>query len=125
MSDGLTSSTNLPQSDTHGMTTTVCVADIGLKGQHMLVVGTYGQQLLMYKQVEDGTDWELEWSRSLLAPVLGVRWVDMTGDGLRELVVITGRGVHVLQSQLDWVKDVLLERLRKLIMLKNARYAFS
>ena len=119
MSDGLTSSTNLPQSDTHGMTTTVCVADIGLKGQHMLVVGTYGQQLLVYKQVEDGTDWELEWSRSLLAPVLGVRWVDMTGDGLRELVVITSSGVQVLQSQLDLVKDVTLERLRKLVELKN------
>ena len=85
------------------------------------MVGTYGHELLVYKQVEDGTDWELEWSRSMLAPVVGVRYVDMMGDGLRELVVITDRGVHVLQSQLDWVKDVLLESLRKLAMLKNAR----
>ena len=61
----------------------------------------------------------------MLAPVLWLRYVDMTGDGLRELVVITGRGVHVLQSQLDWVKDVLLERLRKLMMIKNAREALS
>jgi len=125
LSDGLTSSTHLPQSNTHGMTTTVCVADIGLKGQHMLVVGTYGQQLLVYKQVEDGTDWELEWSRSLLAPVLGVRWVDMTGDGLRELVVITSSEIQVLQSQLDLVNDVLLERLRKLVLLKNTRESLS
>ena len=67
-----------------------------MKGQHRLVVGTYGHELLVYKQVEDGTDWELEWSRSMLALVLGVRYVDMTGNGMREQVVITGRGVHVL-----------------------------
>ena len=67
-----------------------------MKEYHRLVVGTYGHELLVYKQVEDGTDWELEWSRSMLALVLGVRYVDMTGNGMREQVVITGRGVHVL-----------------------------
>ena len=96
LSHGLTSSTQLPQSETHGMTPTDCVADIDLKEYHRLVVGTYGHELLVYKQVEDGTDWELEWSRSMLALVLGVRYVDMTGNGMREQVVITGRGVHVL-----------------------------
>ena len=78
------------------MTPTDCVADIDLKEYHRLVVGTYGHGLFVYKQVEDGTDWELEWSRSMLALVLGVRYVDMTGNGMREQVVITGRGVHVL-----------------------------
>ena len=78
------------------MTPTDCVADIDLKGYHRRMVGTYGHELLVYKQVEDGTDWELEWSRSMLALVLGVRYVDMTGNGMREQVVITGRGVHVL-----------------------------
>jgi len=102
------------------MATTICMADINLTGQHRLVLGTYGQELLVYKQTEDGTDWELEWSRSLPAPVLGVRWVDMTGDGLRELVVVTSRGVQVLQNQLDLVKEVTLDRLKKLVERKKS-----
>ena len=86
-----------------------------------MVIGTYGQELLVYKKVENSCDWELEWSRSLPAPVLGIRWVDMTGDGLRELVVITTKGVQVLQNQLDTVKEVTLSRLRKLIKQKRSK----
>jgi len=119
LSNGLSNNTQLPQSGNHDIATTICVADINLTGQHRLVLGTYGQELLVYKQVESGTDWELEWSRSLPAPVLGVRWVDMTGDGLRELVVITSRGVQVLQNQLDMVKEVTLDRLKKLVQQKK------
>ena len=69
---GLTDSTHLTQSNTHYM-----------------VLGTYGQELLVYKQTDNGTDWKLKWSRSLPAPVVGLRWVDMTGYGLRELVLVT------------------------------------
>jgi len=118
LSNGLNCSYQLPHSNTQDMATTLCVADIDLTGQHRLVVGTYGQELLVYRQL-DNVEWELEWSRSLPAPVLGVRWEDMTGDGLRELVVVTTRGVQVLQSQLDFVKEVTLNRLRKLVELKK------
>ena len=45
--------------------------------------------------------WSLAWRRSLSAPVLSVRCEDLTGDGVRELIVVTTRGVQVLQLQLD------------------------
>lgn len=121
LENGLSQVTQLPQSNTHDMAVTVCMADIDLTGEHRLVLGTYGQELLVYKKVENSCDWELEWSRSLPAPVLGIRWVDMTGDGLRELVVITTKGVQVLQNQLDTVKEVTLSRLRKLIEQKRSK----
>lgn len=125
LTHGLASSTHLPQSNNNDMASTVCVADVSLTGQYRLVVGTYGQELLVYKQVDEGMEWELEWSRSLPAPVLGVRWVDMTGDGLRELVVVTSRGVQVLQNQLDLVKEITLDRLKKLVDLKSTEVVDS
>ena len=115
---GLGTPSPLPQSTTADIVTTVCVADLTLTGSYRLVLGTYGQELLVYK-MGDSEEWELEWSKSLPAPVLGVRWVDMTGDGLRELVVITTKGVQVLQNQLDMVKEVTLERLKKLVQRKK------
>jgi len=117
---GLTTPTQLLNSNSADIVTTVCVADLTLTGQFRLVLGTYGQELLVYR-MGDAEEWELEWSKSLPAPVLGVRWVDMTGDGLRELVVITTKGVQVLQNQLDIVKEVTLERLRKLVHQKGER----
>jgi len=116
---GLDTSTQLPHSSSADIATTICVADLALTGEHRLVLGTYGQQLLVYRQSTQLHQWELEWSKSLPAPVLGVRWVDMTGDGLRELVVVTSKGVQVLQNQLDMVKDVTLDRLKKLVLQKR------
>jgi len=119
ISNGLSLNSQLPYSSTQDMTTSVCLADVSLTGEYRLVIGTYGQELLVYRQVNSGLEWELELSRSLPAPVLGVKWVDMTGDGLRELVVITTRGVQVLQNQLDLVKEITLKRLKRLVDIKG------
>jgi len=114
MSAGLSDSMKLPQSNRYDSATCICVADIDLSGQQKLLLGTYGQELLVYSQTED-QKWELEWQRSLPAPILSLCQVDMTGDGLKELVVVTTRGVQVLQADLASVKEVTLERLRSLV----------
>ena len=117
LQSGLSDSSPLPESDLHDVVTTICVADLDMKGQNDLILGTYGHQLLSYRHSDQG--WNLAWTRSLSAPVLGLRWEDVTGDGVRELVVVTTRGVQVLQSQLDHVKQVTLERLKKLVKMKK------
>ena len=114
---GLTDSSPLPESDLHDVVTTICVADVDMKGQNDLILGTYGHQLLSYRHSAQG--WRLAWTRSLSAPVLGLRWEDVTGDGVREVVVVTTRGVQVLQSQLDQVKQVTLDRLKTLVKMKK------
>ena len=117
LQSGLAEASSLPQSDLYDVVTTVCVADLDMRGRNDLILGTYGHQLLSYSLTEQG--WRLGWTRSLSAPVLGVRWEDVTGDGVRELVVVTTRGVQVFQSQLDHVKEVTLQKLRKLVNIKK------
>merc|ERR1719450_116735 len=111
---------NLPESDSSDLVTSICVADVEMSGQNNIILGTYGQEVLCY-QMEDEEDWVLSWTRSLSAPVLSVRCEDVTGDGVRELVVVTTRGVQVLQLQLDSVKEVTIERLRKLVEMKQSK----
>ena len=118
LGSGLGHSSPLPESDLHDVVTSLCVADVEMRGRHSLLLGTYGQQILCYDLGEDG-EWRLAWSRSMSAPVLGVRCEDVTGDGVREVVVITSRGVQVLQPQLDTVKMVTIERLKKLVAFKQ------
>ena len=116
----LADSCSLPESDSSDIVTCICVADVGMAGRQSLVLGTYGHQILCYDHTEAEAAWSLAWRRSLSAPVLSVRCEDLTGDGVRELIVVTARGVQVLQLQLDNVKEVAIQRLRKLVEHKTA-----
>lgn len=62
------------------------------------------QELLCYKhrgpesglpKAEQG--FHLLWQRSFSSPLLAMAHVDLTGDGLRELAVVSLKGVHILQ----------------------------
>ena len=121
MENCLTECSKLPESEGSDLVTSICVADVEMSGHNNIILGTYGQQVLCYQWLEDEDDWVLSWTRSLSAPVLSVRCEDVTGDGVRELVVVTTRGVQVLQLQLDSVKKVTIERLKKLVEMKQSK----
>lgn len=56
------------------------------------------QELLCYKFQPAGSgQFQLQWRRSFKSPLLSVIYLDLTGDGLRELAVLTLKGLHILQ----------------------------
>ncbi|KAL3874054.1 hypothetical protein ACJMK2_037118 [Sinanodonta woodiana] len=61
--------------------------------------------------VEEGC---LLWQRSFAYPVIGITKLDIMGDGMENLVVVTLKGVHVLQPDLHEVAEVCLDRLKML-----------
>lgn len=99
LSDGVV----LESSDKHDLTTCSLVCDIQMDQQPTLLIGTYGQELLVYRPNEDS--WTLAWQRSFSHPVLAVDYCDVTGDGVRELIALTTRGVHVLQVGKDALSE--------------------
>ena len=42
-------------------------------------------------------EYRLHWKRSFSQPIAAMQYLDITGDGLQELVVVTVRGIHILQ----------------------------
>lgn len=56
----------------------------------------------------------LLWQRSFPCPVMGIHRLDIMGDGMEDLVVVTLKGLHILQPDLSEVATVCLERLRTL-----------
>ncbi|KAK3597341.1 hypothetical protein CHS0354_034585 [Potamilus streckersoni] len=61
--------------------------------------------------VEEGC---LLWQRSFAYPVIGINKLDIMGDGMEDLIVVTLKGVHVLQPDLHEVAKVCLDRLQML-----------
>lgn len=51
--------------------------------------------MLYKKNKEKG--WCLEEIKTIVSPLLGLKYVDMSGDGVKDLAVLSMKGVHVLQ----------------------------
>ncbi|KAM9441025.1 KICSTOR complex protein kaptin-like [Clarias gariepinus] len=89
--------------------------DLDFDGQLEVLLGTYGQDLLCYKfQRPAGKaegQFQLMWRRSFKSPVLSIIYLDLTGDGLKELAILTIKGLHILQHSLGSTADLVLQRL--------------
>jgi len=72
-----------------------CIADINMDGQNEILLGTYGQEVLIFALT--GDTWELGTRKLFDAPVHSISYMDITNDGIKELIVLTQRGVHILQ----------------------------
>jgi hypothetical protein len=44
-----------------------------------------------------GTSFRLLWQRSFPCPVMGINHLDIMGDGMEDLVIVTLKGLHILQ----------------------------
>ncbi|KAK3093986.1 hypothetical protein FSP39_022563 [Pinctada imbricata] len=54
----------------------------------------------------------LLWKHSFPCPVMGVAKLDIVGDGMDDLIVITLNGVHIIQPDLGDIYKMCLERLQ-------------
>nr|XP_057943095.1 KICSTOR complex protein kaptin isoform X1 [Doryrhamphus excisus] len=114
---GLSHSMCLSESDQWDAVLCALVIDLDFDGEKEVLLGTYGQELLCYKfqhaaEGEDG-HFQFLWRRSFKSPLLSIIYLDLTGDGLRELAVLTLKGLHILQHSLTSTADLVLERLAK------------
>ncbi|XP_003700670.1 KICSTOR complex protein kaptin [Megachile rotundata] len=94
-----------------------CTADINMDGRNEILLGTYGHEVLIFCFVN--STWELIIRKLFDAPVHSICYMDITNDGMKELIVLTQRGVHILQHNIVDVKDKWKKRYRK--MLKESR----
>ncbi|XP_019713311.1 KICSTOR complex protein kaptin [Hippocampus comes] len=114
---GLSHSLCLADSDQWDAVLCALVIDLDFDGQKEVLLGTYGQELLCYKfqhgaAGEEG-HFELLWRRSFKSPLLSIIYLDLTGDGLRELAVLTLKGLYILQHSLTSTAELVLERLAR------------
>ncbi|KAL0116759.1 hypothetical protein PUN28_009994 [Cardiocondyla obscurior] len=95
-----------------------CIADINMDGKNEILLGTYGQEVLIFTLT--GDTWELTTRKLFDAPVHSISYMDITNDGIKELIVLTQRGVHILQHNIADIRAKWKERYRKLFsMLGN------
>ncbi|XP_041656628.1 KICSTOR complex protein kaptin [Cheilinus undulatus] len=121
---GLSCPVCLSESDQWDAVLCALVIDLDFDGQKEVLLGTYGQELLCYKFQPAGSgvdgQFQLQWRRSFKSPLLSIIYLDLTGDGLRELAVLTLKGLHILQHSLTCTADLVLERLARRVSALTA-----
>ncbi|CAG8777706.1 28222_t:CDS:10, partial [Gigaspora margarita] len=98
------------------------IMDVDWDGNNEILVGTYGRELLVYKQDIDHHNvltFKLIWQRSFSHPIYQIANLDLNQDGIEELIVATQHGIHILQPNLEKAKVELLKVLEDLKSLKN------
>lgn len=92
---GMTSDVTLITIESTDCALCSCIADINMDGKNEILIGTYDQELLIFT-LRDNV-WKLTNKKQFDAPIYSIAYVDLTGDGVKELIVMTQQGVHVLQ----------------------------
>ncbi|XP_056634756.1 KICSTOR complex protein kaptin-like isoform X1 [Diorhabda sublineata] len=112
---GLSNYSTLPKMESIGIMTCCEVNDIDFDGEKEIIMGTNTQEIILYKKDSNNT-WWLEELKLVTAPVLGIKYVDMTGDGVRDLAILSMNGVQVLQHDHNFLQKVLNEKIEILTL---------
>lgn len=59
--------------------------------------------------------YQLLWHRSFSSPVVAVEHADVMGDGMDDLIVLTLKGLHILQPNLTNVAEICFNKLNALL----------
>uniref|UniRef100_A0A1E1XLJ2 Kaptin actin binding protein n=1 Tax=Amblyomma sculptum TaxID=1581419 RepID=A0A1E1XLJ2_AMBSC len=120
---GLDQYAMLPRSDDFDSVVCGCVADIDMDGVNEVILGTYGQEVLVYKLERHSAgreSYELLWYQMVSHPILSIEYMDLTGDGVCELLVLSTKGLHILQHDLRETTSICIERMEKIAGLLRA-----
>ncbi|XP_074630148.1 KICSTOR complex protein kaptin-like isoform X1 [Acropora palmata] len=116
INQGFSNMVTLPESDDFDSVTCACIADVDWDGCDEIILGTYGQEILVYKCVvtsANNVDFTLIWRRSFANPLFAVEYLDLTNDGVKEIAVASLAGLHVLQHNVDRTEKELVPEMNQ------------
>ncbi|XP_030757029.1 KICSTOR complex protein kaptin-like [Sitophilus oryzae] len=115
---GLSNYVTLPRHDDTTVFTCCIVADIDFDSYKEILVGTSSEQILLYKYDKKETQWFLEELKFISGPILSMKYIDISGDGVKELVIFSMKGLHILQHDTNNIQRKLCEKIEKLTIPK-------
>ncbi|KNE54278.1 hypothetical protein, variant 1 [Allomyces macrogynus ATCC 38327] len=101
----------LPLSDRFDSVVSAAVGNVLWNGSTQIVLGTYGQRLLLYDWDKETSLFHLVSMNKTAYPVLALYLTDINHDGVLELIAVSLFGIHVYQHDLDHVRARVEARL--------------
>lgn len=68
---------------------------------------------MVYKRNES-KGWCLEELKTFSSPILSMKYIDIIEDGINELVVLTIKGIHILQHDSSYIDKILSDKIKQI-----------
>lgn len=110
----------LEQSSNFDCVTCCDIADVNRDGKNNIIIGTYGHTILVYPFDIPGPPSANElpsssihpmWSKRMCCPVVSIKFLDINSDGLKEMVIVSAKGVHILHCDTKTAIDECVQKL--------------
>ncbi|KRT83280.1 hypothetical protein AMK59_4597 [Oryctes borbonicus] len=111
---GMDNYKTLRRCDPVSVTSCIEVADIDFDGCDEIVLGNSRQELLLYKFNNNEEEWRIMETKNVVSPIFRIKYVDVTADGVKELVVFTMKGLYIFQHDAEYIQKKLEEKVHKL-----------
>lgn len=112
---GLSCPRELPESQRVDCNTTSCISDMDFDGYNEIMIGTYGQELLIYKYDCAQNQYMLSRVHELNYPIYSIASLDVTGDLMMDLVILVTNGIHILQTNVDEALNICKQRVKTML----------
>jgi len=100
----------LKDSDQYGGIMSCLIADINFDSKNEILIGTHGKYILSY--VYKNNRWIKQLPYDMKDPVFTINYLDSSGEGVNDLVVMNRRGLYILKHEPQDIIEILKNRLK-------------
>lgn len=121
LTNGLNKKHDLPDSRRFDSSVTCAIGDTNFDGLNEILIGTHGRELLTYHYDRYMESYQLKEVTQLNQPVFAISISDITGDTLKEVIVMLVNGIVLLQTSVEDAIDVCKKRVDRLLSILSAK----
>ncbi|XP_060877730.1 KICSTOR complex protein kaptin-like isoform X3 [Metopolophium dirhodum] len=110
LKNDLRNAITLTDSNRHQAIVCALITDVNFDSKNEILLGTYGNYILNY--VYENNNWVEQQQFDMRDPVYTICYLDIVGEGVNDVVVMSERGIHILKHEPRYIVEVLKNRLK-------------
>ncbi|KAH7645850.1 KICSTOR complex protein kaptin [Dermatophagoides farinae] len=87
------------------------VGDVNFDNNNEIILGSYGKKIIFYKFEHESQTYFIENTMEVPHPVISLTYLDLTGDGINELIIVTTKGIVIYRHHIDPLIDALVKKM--------------
>ncbi|KAL5240192.1 hypothetical protein ACI65C_007603 [Semiaphis heraclei] len=110
LKNDLRNAITLTDSNRHQAIVCALITDVNFDSKNEILLGTYGNYILNY--VYENNNWVEQQQFDMRDSVYTICYLDIVGEGVNDVVVMSERGIHILKHEPRYIIEVLKNRLK-------------
>uniref|UniRef100_A0A6G1SN71 Kaptin n=1 Tax=Aceria tosichella TaxID=561515 RepID=A0A6G1SN71_9ACAR len=115
LNNGLTDKRELPGSQRLDCVTTATIDDTNIDGCNELLLSTHGKELITYQYDRSSGEYVLDDISVLNYPIFAMTILDLTGDGVKDLIVLLASGILIMQTSSVDLMELCRKRVKAVL----------